>query len=81
MRKLKVFRGALGLLGQKHQVLLLVEDSGSEGITADDPILNGFDRVKILKILQELQWPGFVLASNGEIPGQRWYSLRGWCNG
>lgn len=77
MKQLKVYRVASGLLGQNHQALLLAEDSGSEGIRAEDLIFSGFNPIRIQKFLQELQWPGFAFPANGEILEQRGYSFRG----
>ena len=75
--RLKVYKGTLGLLGKYHQVvLLLVEDSGSEGFEMDDLAgLNGLDCARILKILQELQQLGLV-HPKGEISEQRWHLLK-----
>jgi len=80
--RLKGFKRFPGLLGQNHQVLLLVEDSSFGGMTVDGFVrLNRFDLTEILEILQELQWAGFTYLNNGRISEQRWYSLKEivWC--
>lgn len=77
MRRLKVYKKALVLLGPSHKdVLLLVEDSGSESITVDDLISNGFGCIKILEALQELLWPGFAFPVNGRVSEQRCCSFQ-----
>ena len=75
--RLKGFKRFPGLLGQNHQVLLLVGNSSFGGMTVDGFVrLNGFDLTKILEILQELQQPRFTYPGNGRISEQRWYSLK-----
>ena len=74
--RLKVSEETLRLLGKYHQIVLeLVEYTDSEGLKIDYLVgLNGLDRGRILKILQDLQQLGFVYPK-GKISEQRWYLL------